>query len=213
MTSIFYALDLSTKPGWAVFHMKDGKVDHFKFDTIFPDKNVSDFGEYPFNFVRWADYISGKVILLLSLSFSMHPDLEVIIEETNAGKNPYSQKILEFIHYGVIKGCREHKIPIKYIRTGVWRKIVGANMNAEEKNLNARIRRIKKSTGKKLAKIEGKVVGKRTRKHAALRCFKEHFGYDLPLKMEDACEAVLIGLAYTQGASICDGTVMGGTGR
>jgi hypothetical protein len=55
------------------------------------------------------------------------------------------------------------------------------------------------------------VVGKRTKKHYALRAFKQHFGIELPRKMEDACDAALVGLAYAKGAPICDGTVNGGT--
>lgn len=205
------SLDLSTKTGWAHFHLKDGEIQHLKFDTIFPKKTVKDFGKYPFNYIDFAYHIASSVVFNVSLIAVNHPDIEIVVEETCAGKNNYSQKMLEFIHYAVLNGLKLKRFQVSYVRTGIWRGIVGANLNKEEKNLNVKIRKIKKSTGSKLAKIDGKVVGKRTRKHAALRCFKEQFGYELPLSMNDACDAVLVGLAFIRGAPVCDGTLAGGT--
>jgi hypothetical protein len=211
MERTIVALDLSTKPGWARFLVKDGEVQKLQFDTIFPKKEIKDYGHYPFNYVDFARELASHLVSDINLIHINHPEVEVVIEETTAGKNNYSQKILEFIHYAVLTGLQFKKIPAFYIRTGTWRAKVGANLNDEEKKLNAKIRRIKNKTGEKLAKIDGKVVGKRTKKHASLRCFKEHFGYELPLNMNDACEAVLIGLAYIKGAPVCDGTTEGGT--
>jgi hypothetical protein len=211
MERTIVALDLSTKPGWARFQVKDGEIQKLQFDTIFPKKEIKQYGHYPYNYIEFAKEIGQKLVSDIYLIHINHPEVEVVIEETTAGQNNYSQKILEFIHYSVLTGLQARKIPVFYIRTGTWRSKVGANLNAEEKKLNAKIARIKKTTGSKLAKIDGKVVGRRTRKHASLRCFKEHFGYELPLNMNDACEAVLIGLAFIKGAKVCDGTTEGGT--
>jgi hypothetical protein len=202
------SIDLSTKPGWAAFNSAGDLID---YDTVFPDKGVNDFGEYPINYVRFADAVVQGLVQKLSQVGEELGEFEVIIEETNKGKNPYSQKILEFLHYSLVKELDSRGILPKYIRTGVWRKITGSNLNADEKRLNQKISRIKKQSGQKLAKIDGKVVGRRTRKHAALRSFREHFGFELPLKMEDAAEACLLGIAFIKGAPTCDGTLKGGT--
>lgn len=211
MERTIVSLDLSTKPGWARFHVKDGEVQKMQFDTVFPKKEIKQYGRYPFNYIDFARDVGNHLVNDIYLIHINHPEVEVVIEETTTSKNNYSQKILEFIHYAVLTGLQARKIPVFYIRTGTWRGAVGANLNAEEKKLNQKIYRVKKQTGSKLAKIDGKVVGKRTRKHASLRCFKEHFGYELPLNMNDACEAVLIGMAYIKGAPVCDGTTDGGT--
>jgi hypothetical protein len=212
MERTIVSLDLSTKSGIARFHIKDGDIKSLHFETLFPKKQIKEYGKYPFNYTDFAKDVGIRIVSEVSLIQVNHPDVEVVIEEVTAGKNPYSQKILDFIHYAVLTGLQSKKVRVSYIRTGIWRSKVGANLNDEEKRLNVKISRIKKQTGQRLAKIDGKVVGKITRKHAALRCFKEHFGYELPLNMNDACDAVLIGLAYIRGCSLCDGTLFGGTG-
>jgi hypothetical protein len=210
MERTIVALDISSKPGWAYFRVKDGEVQHLKFDTIFPKKTVKDYGNYPFNYLEFAREVGGHVVTEVNLIHINHPEVEVVIEETTKGKNNYSQKMLEFLHYSVLSGLQTKHIPVVYIRTGIWRGKVGANLTNEEKRLNAKIRRIKRTTGKRLAKIDGKVAGLITKKHAALRCFKDHFGYPLPLSMNDACDAVLLGMAYIRGVPACDGTMFGG---
>lgn len=210
MERTIVSLDLSTKTGLARFQVTDGEIKKLQFETLFPKKEIKEFGKYPFNYIDFAKELGSKISSQIHLIAINHPEIEVVIEETTRSKNNYSQKILEFIHYAVLTGLQSHNIPVFYVRTGTWRGMVGANLNPDEKKLNSKIYRIKRSTGEKLAKIDGKVVGKRTKKHAALRCFEEHFGYELPLSMNDACEAVLIGLAYIRGASVCDGTLDGG---
>ena len=196
------ALDISTKTGFAVF----SKESLVKYGTIFQEKTPLQFGPYPIGFVLFADKLSQDILSLVK-SFGAE---EVVIEETNASRQNYSQKILEFIHFAVVKSLCSNQIKVNYVRTGVWRQITGSNQNAEEKKLNAKISRIKKKTGKKIAKIDGKVVGKKTRKHSSIRSFANHFGIELKRKEEDAAEAALLGLAFIKGAPICDGTIKGG---
>lgn len=204
------ALDLSTKPGWACFEngaLKD-------YGTLFPNAKKDDpiYGKYPFNYFKFADEVVGKVFEIIDTYHGGKCGFHhVVVEETTTSKNNYSQKILEFIHCLFIDGLRGRGVDVSYVRTGVWRNIVGAQQTNEERNWNAKIARIKKKTGKKLAKIDGKVVRKLDRKDYALRSFKEHFGKELPREMEDACEAALIGLAFLRGCPVCDGTTDGGT--
>lgn len=204
------ALDVSTKTGWALFENGEPVA----WGTMFPDKTVKDFGQYPVNFVLLAKYLSTRLYCEIVLpTKEKASNLEVIIEETNSSKQNYSQKLLEYMHFCIVDRMFENDIRPKYIRTGEWRKHVDAHMSKEEKSLNAKIARIKKKTGKKLAKIDGKVVGKKGRKHVALRRVKEVFGIELLRKDEDAADALLLGLGYIKGAPVCDGTINGGKSK
>ena len=207
-----FAIDLSMKPGWAYF--KDGKL--ITFGTIFSDARLADYeGSYPFNFTNASAKIASSVIDLLCERFpdvKNRKEVKIVIEETTGSSNNYSQKILEFLHCNLI-GFLESECftDISYIRTGVWRKIVGATQTKEERNYNSKVARTKKKTGKKIAMIDGKRTRPFNRKDYALRVFKEEFGIELDMKMNDACDAALVGLAYLRGGPICDGTTTGGT--
>ena len=206
MTNVL-ALDVSTKTGWALF--QDGKPK--SWGTLFPDKTVKDFGKYPINFVLLARYLVSQLMeqVIVPIMNELGTAIEVVIEETNASKQNYSQKLLEYLHFCIVNTLDMYGISPKYIRTGEWRKYTDSKMSKEEKSLNAKIARIKKQTGKKLAKIDGKVVGKKGRKHVALRRTEELLGIELMRKDEDAADALLLGLGYIKGAPICDGTTQG----
>lgn len=199
------ALDVSSKSGWAVF--LDGSPTHY--GTLFSDKKLADFGTYPCNYIQFAIYTAER---LLSEVVMQHwePSVQVVIEETNASKNNYSQKVLEYLHFWLIKRFWELGINVSYVRSGEWRKAVQAKLSKEEKALNAKIRRIKQQTGSKLAKIDGKVVGRKGRKHVSIRVANDLFGLNLKRNQEDTAEALLLGLGFLRGAPACDGTVNGG---
>jgi hypothetical protein len=205
------SLDLSTKTGWAYF--EEGKLQ--ECGTLFADKEPAKKDEwpwregYPWDFIKRARDVVNRISTLF---FQMSPDV-IVIEETTGSSNNYSQKILEFIHHDLLMllSMGTQKIKVDYVRTGVWRNIVQATQNDEEKKWNAKIGRIKKKTGKRLAKIDGKVVRKLDRKDYALRAFERHFNQKLDRKMNDACDAALVGLAYIKGCPVCDGTTTGGT--
>lgn len=211
MTNVL-ALDVSTKTGWALF--EDGKPK--SWGTLFPDKTVKDFGQYPINFVRLCQYLANRliqdIVIPVIQSYGV-TQVEVVIEETNSSKQNYSQKILEFLHFCIIESLYDLGLNPKYIRTGEWRKYTDSKMSKEEKALNAKIAKIKRQTGKKLAKIDGKVVGKKGRKHVALRRTEELLGIELMRKDEDAADALLLGLGYIRGAPCCDGTISGGKSK
>lgn len=209
---VVLALDVSSKTGWALFH--DEKP--MRWGTVFPDKSVKDFGHYPFNFVAHSEYLADRLLndlmpTLGDAGLFLGQDITVVIEETNASRQNYSQKMLEYLHFCIVKGLQKRNVrKVYYVRTGEWRGKTESKMSKEEKALNAKIGRIKKKTGKKLAKIDGKVVGKKGRKHVALRRVEEIFGIEMQRKDEDAADALLLGLGFIRGAPICDGTVMGG---
>lgn len=211
-SKIILGLDISSKPGWATLKTVAGEAVLLSHGTLFMGLKPEDFGSYPLNYLNMADYVAQRILSLVRQVEAEHGvQAEIVIEETTASKNNYSQKTLEFIHAATLKHLRDlGRVPV-YIRTGTWRNVVGANQNAEEKKLNSKISRIKAKTGSKLAKIDGKVVGRITRKHTAIRAFYEHFGIQLRRKDEDAADAGMVALAYVKGAPLCDGTVYGGT--
>jgi hypothetical protein len=209
---LLVSIDLSTKSGYAVF--KDGVL--VDSGTVWPDVEIKNAGRYPENYVWCAmHYVENLLQTLLPhcdlLRFPAElTDVEVVVEETTASSNNYSQKILEFMHFYLIDRLSKVGIRPRYVRDGVWKRMTGANQNAEEKKLNAKIARIKKKTGTKLAKINGKVVGKRTKYHYYIRAANETFGMDLGRNDDNQAAAMLLGLAYLKGAPTCDGTLKGG---
>ena len=201
------ALDISSKTGYAIFD--DGKP--VAWGTIFPDKTPKDFGEYPFNYPEWAAYTIGRLFNEVITKYH-NDDTCLVVEETNgSSKNNYSQKQLEFLHNHLLQALWADGIKkVFYVRTGEWRKAVNARLSKEEKSLNSKISRIKKKTGKKLAKIDGKVVGRKGRKHVSIRVVGELLGIELQRKDEDTADALLLGLGYLRGAPVADGTTTGG---
>jgi hypothetical protein len=202
------SLDLSTKPGWAFFEGE--KL--VGYGTIFPDMKPSDFGTYPVSYLGYTQYVGDKVVeKVKEFQQGKSEKVQVVIEETTASRNNYSQRQIEWIHQAVCIGLLQQlDITPSYVRVGVWRTMVNARQNVVEKKLNAEISKIKKKTGSNIVKINGKRVGKITRKHVAIRVFQEVFGARLPVKMNDAAEAALVGLAFIKGCPICDGTTDGG---
>lgn len=61
------------------------------------------------------------------------PDM-IVVEETNLGKQRYSQKQLEFIHAMFIWNANIDSI--KYISSSEWRKVLGISLNGDDKSLN-----------------------------------------------------------------------------
>lgn len=128
------ALDLSSKPGIAFF--KNGEL----IDTnTFSCKVVGKYSSstYPFNYIDMAETIAKKIAYIV---LSLTPDY-IVIEETNKGRNRYSQKQLEFIHCAVGISLRDlidndTKLNIRYIDVSAWRKILGISLNKDQRKNN-----------------------------------------------------------------------------
>jgi hypothetical protein len=223
------ALDLSEKPGFAVF--QDGKL--IRSGTLFNEWKKSEMGPYPFNYLeaayRVVEAIRDKILLEV---MSSHPEkIDVVCEETTASQNNYSQKSIEFIHFRLAEYVYRIKgIEIHYVRTGIWRGKVGAVQTKEERNYNAKISRQKKKKKEAFLKenpgadkvpsfrakldVDGsgkaKVVRRLDEKDYALRVVKERFGLELDYEQNDEADAICLGLAFIEGCPTCDGTVTGG---
>lgn len=206
------SIDLSTKPGYAVFF--NGKLQ--SSGTLFADKKTGDFGSYPYNYMYLAQHTVNKIMeqVIKPILHSDHRPL-VVLEETTASSQNYSQKILEFIHLALLQVLRIYYIEVRYIRDGAWKRLVGATQSKEERNHNARLSRYKKKHNKVIGKLkdkEGKL--KRARKldakDYALRALRDIYNLDFNREQEDECDAILIATAYLWGCPVADGTIDGG---
>jgi len=206
---LILSLDLSTKPGVAIF--KDDKLLHAS--TVFNDMTVEDFGDYPFNYIKFCQYTINKLVSYINqLNYNFHDFDKIVLEETTTSRQNYSQKKLEFLHYTLLLTLSNLKSKIVYIRSEVWKRMNDAKMSKEEKSNNAKIQRLKKKTGKRQVRKdeEGNKIRKVTRHDAYIRRCNELFGTVFGRKEEDAAAAVLLGRAYLMNAPICDGKITGG---
>lgn len=196
------ALDISTKTGYALF--EDDKL--LEHGTLRLDKKVESFGEYPKSYYLAA---SAMCDLIDKLIQRVHPE-EIVIEETNKGKNRYTQKILEFTHCCVIEWCgiEHYNLPLKYINTSDWRKTLGIIMPKEYKKLNAKLSRETRKAKDKGTKLDKKALGirgKKTVKHLAIEWANSTYNLQLKMKDNDQADAIALLTAYLRGAPICNG--------
>lgn len=198
-------IDLSLHCGYAVLDKDTGEAKLFKYGTIHYDgPSVKEFGNYPWSYM---DVVKAHVQKIVSFTAITIPDV-IVIEETNKGKNRYSQKMLEFLHHELLRNL--HGIyKIIYLDTSHWRSVLGIWMSKEQKKVNAKINKAKREGGdvgaREMKKSLG-VKGKTNKKHIAIAHVNEHFNLNLRVKDNDAADAICLGLAYFKGASPCDGT-------
>jgi Holliday junction resolvasome RuvABC endonuclease subunit len=189
------SLDISSKTGYACMASSSSGITLEEYGMI-PKINQPK-GPYPEVFVDWANLCFDEIKKLIE---RFKPTI-LAIEETVAGsKGVYSQKILEYTHYLVAKYIKETGIKAVYLLTGAWRSEVGAKMTKEEAKHNKYVKDYKKNNKSEVAyDIDGKRIGKKTKKHINIRRANEIFGKSLkePLKKknEDEADALLIAFA------------------
>jgi len=190
------SLDISTKTGWSVVTSSDKGLELVHFGQISKIERPDE--SYPGSFVSWA-YLCYEAIYKIMEEYQ--PD-SLVIEETAANsKSSHSQKILEFVHFLIAKFIKETNIKSTYLMTGQWRKEAASSMNDDEKKHNKEVLKYKKTNKTKIAyDINGKRVGKITKKHVAIRRANEVFGkyFDKPLrkKDEDLADSLCLSIAY-----------------
>lgn len=190
------SLDISTKTGWALIESTpEGPI----LKAYGVEKPISEpDGEYPSNYVYWADMCFNKIMWLIT---EYSPDA-LVIEETGKGsKNVYSQKILEYIHFLVASHVAETKIKAIYVMSGTWRSETGCVMTKDEKLKNKEVRAYKAKNETKIAyDISGKRIGIVGKKHVGVRRANEVFGKSLskPLirKDEDIADSLMLAYCY-----------------
>ena len=187
------SLDISTKTGWALSEVKDGKFNLIEYG-ICKKRNIKDYDyEYPRNYLKLSYECADDIVGLYK---KFNPDILVIEETSKGSKNAMSQKILEFIHCHIALFICVNDIKRHYFMTGEWRNICSCKMNLNEKAQNKNVKK-QRNTGITIAKNEeGKRIGKITKKHVNVRRANELFDLELKLKDEDKADAILLNYAY-----------------
>lgn len=189
-------LDISSKTGYTLMVSSSSGIKFEGYGTL-PAIHEPE-GDYPCNYVIWANIVFIEINKLIQ---QYKPDC-LVIEETVAGsKAVYTQKFLEWVHYLVACYIKESRIKATYLLTGAWRSEVGAKMTKEESKHNKYVREYKEKNSSKFAyDINGKRIGKLSKKHINIRRANEVFGhfFDKPLrkKDEDLCDSLLLGYCY-----------------
>lgn len=196
-------LDLSTHCGYAVL-TNDSKVELGEYGTLhyegpstrsMPDK-------YPWSYLQ---VVTSHIRNILDLVSRIKPEL-IVIEETNKGKNRYSQKLLEFLHHELLQGLTAYKVV--YLDTSHWRSILGIWMTKEQKRDNAKLSKATREAKLKGLKPDKKALGikgKINKKHIAINHANATFSLTLKVKDNDAADAICLGLAYFKGATPSNG--------
>jgi hypothetical protein len=123
------AFDLSTKTGWALFDNEKLICYGQLKSAVVGDETSSN---YPQNYIDMANKMGQDVRKNIE---SAKPDY-IVTEETNKGKNRYSQKQLEFIHFAV-NTLSDFKI--HYMDTSEWRSLLGITLDKEQRKDNRTI--------------------------------------------------------------------------
>lgn len=199
---VVLALDISTSAGYAV--LSDGVL--VCAGTIKSKKKIDEYGDYPYSYSKMAQYMARA---MYNKVLSSDPDI-IVIEETNKGKNRYTQKALEFMHLSILTLLAQGKYSdrVRYVNTSDWRRTVGAQLTQDEKKQNTVLSKAKtkaKKNGVALDKKELGIRGKVTKKHVAIRVANEQFDLSLRPKDDDIADAICLALAYIKGVEICDG--------
>lgn len=214
MTKIL-VLDISSSAGYAVLEGELGVKPEFKCGgTIELEKTIKEYGNtgYPWTMLIAASTMADRLCDLVTL----HRPEVVVVEETNLGKNRYSQKFLEFTHALTLSKLRltaDQKVV--YLDTSKWRAAIGLWLNKDQKKQNAKLSKAKGASKDASGKLNIKALnakkkelgikGKYTWKHAAVDRANAEYDLKLQHKHNDQADAICIGLAWFNNATPCYG--------
>lgn len=204
-------LDLSTHTGYAIFDGEMGsKPKLLRSGTIDLGKPVHAFGPYPHSYRIAAWTMVQKIWSVVGDDFVDAMTNVVVIEEINSGRDRYVQKLLENIHTATLQHTilGEKSVYLNSDGADGWRTNLGLVMTKEQKKLNAKLSKAKRTAEAAGAKLDKKALGikgKTTKKHLAVA--RANAEYDLKLKQKDnnEADAICLGLAYCNNATPCDG--------
>jgi hypothetical protein len=187
-----YALFVKNEP--VDYGLVEVPIENFKSDI----KAYSDLPEdYPFNLIRSARKMVDE---LFKYYDELGEKIPIIIEHTEAGKYRISQKYLEILHSLFLLEAEKREVKICYMLNSDWRKQVKCYIkdHPEVKKWNSKVSRAKKKatptkTGRKLAKIDGKVVRKLDQKDLSIKIANDFYGLDL--KDDNIADAINLGRA------------------
>lgn len=204
------SFDVSTKTGFAVIDETDGEVKLIERGLLKLPKKVAEYGPYPWGYLTAVRAMST---MLTEKFLNVAPDV-LVIEETNLGRQRYTQKILEFLHHDLLVAI-SHLVtpcPVYYLSTSKWRSALGLSFNTADKRNNKLLRKAKDraelvGTAAKLAEEKKAlgVKGRVTPKHLAVRYVNDKFGLALKIKDNDIADAICLIMGFLAGAEHCTG--------
>lgn len=199
-------LDLSSKSGWAVIEKHSDSGNHLSdLGLIELGTPILGFGNYPWSYVAAAKKQAEAVAALVAKTL---PDI-IVIEETNLGKNRYSQKFLEFLHLTLLQTIPDgFKRQVVYISSSAWRSALMLSMSAADRKNNTKLSKAKKTAAQAGAKLDKKALGIKGRinkKHLAVRYVNATYDLQLKMKDNDIADAICLATAYLAGADTCNG--------
>lgn len=212
-TDRILALDLSSRTGWAFYENKVLK----EYGVLAADGGVltAEGLKYPWSMVESVMAMKEKIRGLVE---KFWPDT-VVIEETNLGKQRYSQKFLEWLHFNVVTYLHVKEMQcgwpkkenVVYISTSAWRQTLGLKLTKSDQKNNRQVKAIK---GDKLLspKVKNKLLkelgvrGKKGPKHLSCAYVEDTHKIRLKVSTEnDIADAICLGDAYIRGAPRCVG--------
>lgn len=201
------ALDISSKTGYALVQGEVGiKPELLSAGTIWMDRSVKDHGLYPWSFKLAAE----KMVGYIREQVREADPSTIVIEETNLGRNRYSQKYLEFTHAYVLKMLGEEfpAVKVVYLDTSAWRKAIGLWLSKEDRKTNAKLSRAKSAAKHNQEPLDKKALGikgKKTWKHLSVQRVNDTYGLSLKQKDNDQADAICLCLAFFNNAEPCNG--------
>lgn len=199
-------LDISSSTGWALVEGEKGQIPSIvQYGTLVNAKKVKDYGEYPWSIVEAAEEMCSLIFNQVRVLLAQPGVDLIVIEETNLGKRRTSQKVLEWIHLLTLLQFRNNiqHIPIMYVDTGEWRKVLNIRLTNEDKKMNKKVRDAKRKASSKGTKVDFKALGARGRvgkKHLAIRYVNHTFGLALKVKDDDVADCISLVTSVFLGA-------------
>lgn len=174
------SLDISTNTGYAVF--KDNEIIALGVITL-KSKDI----DYKKSSAKSITEMLKKVDELSYQITKLIHDYEideVVIEQTNKGRARYTQKFLEWLHYGAIRSViiALNKLP-NYMDSSEWRKLNSLNLTDIDKKHNKKV-------------SQNIVKGKITKKHLSVRLVNNIYKLDFKIKDNDKADAILLGRGF-----------------
>jgi hypothetical protein len=170
-------LDLSTHLGYAV--NSDGSLGEYEVKHLNAESsNYQGNGTVDdYRFIFLAENAAEFVKALLAVH---RPDL-ILIEQTNLGKSRTDQKLLEFIHFAVLKAIEESGAAamVNYVDSSAWRSGLQIKLSKDQRAHNKAV---------KAKTVRGKI----TPKHLSVDWVNKKYGLSLLLKDNDKADAICI---------------------
>jgi hypothetical protein len=207
------ALDVSSKTGFAVLDVDEDSnpvgIQLSDCGLIRMPVPLDEAGIYPWNYITSSKKMGAELCKLVA----KYGPRVVVIEETNRGKQRYSQKLLEFLHGALLNNLSNITNGVQtpavfYLSTSEWRSRLGIRLSKEDKKNNGKLNRAKRIAGGNIRLVDKKslgIRGKVTPKHLAVKHVNEEFGLNFKVKDNDIADSICLGEAFALGARPCDG--------